>query len=75
MGKLSCGCEITPGAPLSAEQLKAHYKHTFESLVLWDLILRRPRQEFPLDQEVRLSTARIEMLAAIEERFPEVKEA
>ena len=69
---LSCGCEIKAGVPVSPETLKAHYKHTFEALLFWELIFRKG-QDLP-DERLKLSQARIDLIDAIDKLFPEAKE-
>lgn len=72
---LSCGCEIVGGAPVSVETLKAHYKHTMECLLFWELLNRRtknPEVRYEIDSpNMKLSQARIDILEAIDELFPE----
>jgi hypothetical protein len=53
---------------------KVHYQHTFEALVFWDILVRKPKPDATPLKDARLSMARIEILDAIEERFPEVKD-
>lgn len=71
-GKLSCGCEIRAGEPLSALVVKAHYKHTFEALLFWEIIHRKGQPQS--DEHLKLSEARIDLLNSIGTLFPEVKE-
>lgn len=72
---LSCGCEMRAGSPVSPETIKAHYKHTFESVLFWELILRRGPSGDPKRQDkTKLSEARINLLNAIEELYPEVEQ-
>ena len=68
MGKLACGCELSPGAPVSKEMLKAHYEHTLSCLVLWELIMRRGSPQDTID----LAEHRIAILDAITKHFPEI---
>lgn len=64
---LSCGCEIRGGMPVSPEMLKAHYKHTFEILLFWELINRSGRDP---ETSMKLSQARIDLINAIDELYP-----
>ena len=64
---LSCGCEIKGGMPVTQEMLKAHYKHTFEALLFWELIMQPGRD--PL-ATIKLSEARINLMNAIDELYP-----
>ncbi|MBA7559921.1 hypothetical protein ES708_01539 [subsurface metagenome] len=66
---LACGCSFRPGEPLDLDQLKAHYKHTMEAIVIWEL-LRRPGQPQG-DDHIKLSQARIDLLEAIDKLYPE----
>ena len=69
---LSCGCDMKPGVPLTLEKIQAHYKHTFEALMFWEIMRR---QGVPQDgRHLKLSQARIDCLKAIEELYPEALE-
>ena len=68
---LSCGCEFRGGMPVTEELLKAHLKHTMEAIFFWEMIRRTGRD--PL-ATMKLSQARIDLINAIEELYPEVKE-
>lgn len=68
---LSCGCKFSGGMPVSTELLKEHLKHTMEALFFWELIMRPGRD--PL-ATMKLAQARIDLIEAIEELYPEVKE-
>jgi len=71
---LACGCEVQGGAPVSREIIKAHYKHTLEALIFWELILRRGFSGEPKRQDtIKLAEARIALLDAIKELYPEVE--
>uniref|UniRef100_A0A6H1ZZ06 Uncharacterized protein n=1 Tax=viral metagenome TaxID=1070528 RepID=A0A6H1ZZ06_9ZZZZ len=69
---LSCGCEIGPGLPVLLSTLRAHYGHTLEALLFWELILRKGSTR---TDNLRLSQARLEALEAIEERYPQAVES
>lgn len=64
---LACGCDVLAGASVSLETLKKHFKHTFEVLVFWELIVRPQK---PLNKN-KLIEARLAIMEAIEELFPE----
>lgn len=66
---LCCGCEIRGGAPVSPETLRAHYKHTFEVLLFWEILHRRGLT--PNEGKLKLSQARIDLIEAIDELYPE----
>lgn len=66
---LSCGCEIIGGMPVTEEMLKAHYKHTFECLLWWEMIRKLGEV-----QSFDMSLARIKLLEAIEAAHPVLKE-
>ena len=67
---LSCGCEIKPGIPITAGTLQAHYKHTIEAILFWELMHRQG--DTPLnDARLKLSQARIDLVEAIDELYPE----
>lgn len=67
-----CGCEVSPGRPLSEKIFREHFKHTMEVLLLWELIIRQGVDIG--DKRSNLSIARINYLEALEAIFPEVKE-
>lgn len=68
---LACGCEIKGGMALTREEIQAHYKHTFETLLFWELMRRK---DVPQDERhIKLSQARIDLIDAIEELYPEAK--
>lgn len=69
---LACGCAIAPGLPVSQETLKLHYKHTFEALFFWELLVRLNTPQD--DRHIRLSQARAEWSEALEALYPELKE-
>lgn len=69
---LSCGCEIFPSAPVSLETLRAHYKHTFEVLVFWEIMYRWGSA--PNEDKLKLSQARIDLIEAIDKLYPETRE-
>lgn len=73
MSTLSCGCELFGGAPVSPETLKAHYKHTFETVLFWELLCR-PFNPSNTDSKLKLSQARIDLINAIDELFPGARE-
>ena len=66
---LACGCEIKPGVPLGEKELKAHYKHTLEAMVFWELMRREG-----IPQEHNLSLARIAFFDALDALYPEAKD-
>lgn len=68
---LSCGCEVRGGMLVSPDMLKDHYKHTFEALLFWELIMRPGRDPIATS---KLSQARIDLINAIDELYPEAKE-
>jgi UDP-glucose 4-epimerase len=68
----SCGCKIQAGQTVSVEEARAHFKHTYEAIFVWEIMMRR---EVDLSEmKAKLSQARADLLSAIEELFPEVKE-
>lgn len=75
---LSCGCEIGPGMPMSSETLKAHYKHTIECLLFWELLQRKsqnPEARYSIDSpNMKLSQARIDLIEAIDALYPEASQ-
>jgi len=72
---LPCGCEMVPGAPVSFEIVKAHYKHTLQVLLFWELIRRSDRRDVEdratADMKLKLSQARIALIECIEKLYPE----
>lgn len=70
LGKLACGCEFRGGMAVTPAMVKAHYKHTFEALLFWELMHRS--SEDPVNEaRVKLSQARIDLLEAIDKLYPE----
>lgn len=69
---LCCGCEMTPSEPVSLETIKAHYKHTFEVLLFWELMYRRGST--PNENKLKLSQARIDLIEAIDALYPEASQ-
>ncbi len=67
---LTCGCEFIPGAPVSSETIKAHYKHTLEALMFWELLIRKGTRQ----DTIKLAEASIALIDAIGEIYPEVSE-
>ncbi len=65
-----CGCTFIPGTPLTHEALKAHYNHTMETLLFWELMLRRKSDPSGTDTS-KLSQARIDLINIIGELYPE----
>lgn len=68
---LACGCEIRGGMPVSAKMLQEHYKHTFECLLFWELIMRHGVDLS--DERLKLSQARIALIEVIDALFPEAR--
>ena len=66
---LSCGCEFRGGMPVSEGLMKAHFKHTMETILFWELIMRPGRDLMATE---KLFLARINLIDAIEELYPEV---
>lgn len=64
---LSCGCEFRGGMPVTQEMLQAHYKHTFEAIMFWEMIMQPGRDPMAT---LKLSQARIDFLNAIDELYP-----
>ncbi len=69
---LCCGCEITPGAPVTPDTLKQHYLHTIQVLLFWELLGRQATPETA--DKLGLSQARTDLMKAIESLYPEVNE-
>ncbi|MBA7648709.1 hypothetical protein ES703_56497 [subsurface metagenome] len=66
---LSCGCELKAGAPIDYVTLRAHYRHTLEALVFWELIFRKDQDLS--EGRMKLSQARFDLFRVIDELFPE----
>ena len=69
---LACGCTVKPGVPLTDEEVKAHYRHTFEAMMYWELVRREGVAQD--DRHLKLSQARAAWLEALEALYPEVQE-
>lgn len=69
---LSCGCEIKGGMAVPKAMIQAHYKHTIEALLFWEIMVR-PGEDRVSEARHKLSQARIDLVDAIEELYPEVK--
>jgi len=68
---LACGCEVKPGVPLGEKELKAHYKHTLEAMVFWELMRREGN---PQDvRNLKLSQARVDFIDALDALYPEAE--
>lgn len=65
----SCGCEVIAGQPIPYEIIRAHYKHTMEAILFWELIFRKGTDIS--DARLELSEARIALMEAIDKMFPE----
>jgi len=63
---------MKPGVPLTLEKIQAHYKHTFEALMFWELMRRENTPQD--DRNLKLSRARIDCLEAIDALYPEAME-
>lgn len=70
---LSCGCEIVVGMAIDQYQLAAHYKHTLEVMLFWEMMHSVPPPEDNIDSSIKLSQARIDYVEALEARFPQLK--
>ncbi|KKL71571.1 hypothetical protein LCGC14_2093570 [marine sediment metagenome] len=72
---LGCGCEILAGAPVSLETLKAHYKHTLECLLFWELLVqpsKSPEERYSVDSpNMKLSEARIALIGCLDRLYPD----
>lgn len=71
-GQLSCGCLIRPGEPVLPGTVKIHYRHTIETILIWELMHRKGEPQS--DEHIKLCEARINLLNSIGTLFPEVKE-
>ena len=69
---LACGCEMRGGMGVSNEMAQAHLKHTMEALFIWE-IMRRPGDDPASDARLKLVQARIAVIEAIEDLYPEAK--
>ena len=68
MGKLSCGCEISPGSPLPQGMVSAHKIHL--TLVFWGmLVLPNASPELKACREA-LMMARIAYQKALDAAYP-----
>lgn len=65
---LSCGCDFSPGAPVSQETLEKHYKHTIEALLFWELIINRGKPQG--EANLKISESRIQLFEAIDALYP-----
>lgn len=71
-GKLSCGCQIRPGETILPGILKIHYRHTIETILIWELLHRKGEPQS--DEHLKLSEARMNLLYSIMTLYPEAKE-
>ena len=69
----SCGCEIKGGMAVTKAMIQAHYKHTFEALLFWEIMVR-PGEDRVSEARLKLSQARIDLLEAIDELYPETSD-
>lgn len=70
MGKLSCGCEISPGKPVQPEMVKAHKEHTLHAMFVWDLMLRHDVTSEQQAAREALMIARIAYQEALDVAYP-----
>ena len=68
---LACGCAIKPGVPLTEKELKAHYKHTLEAMVFWELMRREGNPQD--NRNIKLSQARVDFIDALDALYPEAE--
>lgn len=68
---LACGCEIKPGVPLGAKELKTHYKHTIESMFFWQLMRRENTVQD--ERHIKLSQAVADFIEALDALYPEAQ--
>lgn len=64
---LDCGCDLQPGKPIQLADLKAHWRHTFNTMVIWDLMMDQNGQRSTVD----LMQARLKYFEELEKTFPE----
>ena len=70
MGTLSCGCQISPGLPVSPEVVKAHKEHTLHCLFFWDLLLRPNATPEQREAREKLMEARLAYQEALDVAYP-----
>ena len=68
---LSCGCEFRAGEPVKYNVIRAHYKHTMEAILFWELLTREGIDLS--DARSKLNLARIDLMEAIDKMFPEAR--
>lgn len=66
MGMLDCGCTLGP--VMSPEQAKAHFGHTFQAIIVWDILMSPEGRE----ADDKLMMARLAYIEALENAFPVV---
>ena len=66
---LSCGCTIGGGMQVTEAWLKEHYKHTFESLVVWEMIID-PKANLSNYEADGIGALRLQYMEALGKRFP-----
>ena len=71
MGRLTCGCNIDPGWPVTSEVVKAHKEHTLHALFFWDLILHRNPTKEQQEAREKLQEARIAYQEALDKAYPD----
>jgi hypothetical protein len=68
-----CGCRFAPGSPWPMEQVHAHYDHTFQALLLWELLVRKGEGQ-DVDRSMTMGTARNQLLDGLKTAFPELRD-
>ncbi len=63
-----CDCKIGPGLPITPQILQEHWKHTFQAMIVWDLIqdVEKGQRSTP-----ELMQARIVYMEELGKIFPE----
>ena len=72
MGRLICGCQISPGLSVGPEVVKAHKEHTLHALFFWDLLLRPGPIPEQRQAREKLMEVRIAYQEALDAAFPGV---
>ena len=71
---MSCGCAIVGGMPLTTDWLKEHYKHTFEALMVWEIIIDPNAKRSNYDAD-GIGELRLKYMEALDKRFPAAAQA
>jgi len=66
-----CGCPVGPGVRWSRAQVREHYRHTWQVLILWELLMRLGEGQ-DVEAGIVLGNVRAQFLEVLHQAFPEL---